>query len=126
VALLSAFRLWRIGRYEERRDRLTALSGAAIDRTVRVQRLNWYSRLGSIVAASAIVGTAEQQRLLGALAASGVKGHGNLATFVASKVCGAFVAAALVWLFLEWQQLFADLMIIRVAVLFGALLLGWR
>ena len=35
AALLSAFYLWRIGTQEERLDRLVALRGPAIDRTVR-------------------------------------------------------------------------------------------
>src|SRR5436309_106480 len=72
AALLSAFRLWRIGRREDRRDRLTALRGAATNQTIRAKRLSWYARLGSIVAASRAVGTAEQQRLLGVLVASGI------------------------------------------------------
>ena len=54
AALLSAFRLWRIGRREDRRDRLTALRGAATNETVRAKPLNWYARLGGIVAASAV------------------------------------------------------------------------
>jgi tight adherence protein C len=126
AALLSAFHLWRIGRNEDRLDRLVVLRGAVVDREVRVGRPSWYSRLGSIVAASPIVGIAEQQRLLRVLAASGFKGQGRLATFVASKVCVAFLAAALVWLFLEWRQLFGGLIMIRIAVLFTALLVGWR
>jgi len=126
AALLSAFHLWRIGRREDRRDRLTALRGSATSRTVRAERLSWYSRLGGIIAASPIVGTAEQQRLLAVLAASGIKAHGSLATFVASKVCGAFVVAALLWLLMEWCELFASLSAVRVALLLAALMLGWR
>lgn len=126
AALLSAFHLWRIGRQEDRRDRLVALRGAAVDRPVRIKRPGWYTRLGGIVAASPIVGTAEQHRLLGVLAASGIREHSSLATFVASKLCGAFIVAALSWLLIEWSQWFASMAIIRIALLFAALLVGWR
>ena len=126
AALLSAHRLWRIGRQEDRRDRLMALRGAPVDRAVRERRPRWYQRLGGMVAASPAVGTAEQQRLLGILASAGIKGHGSLSGFVASKLCGAFTSAALVWLFLEWRQWFAGSATIRIAVALGALMLGWR
>ena len=126
AALLSGFNLWRIGKQEDRRDRLMELRGVPVDRGVRERRPRWYQRLGSIVAASPAVGTAEQQRLLGVLAAAGIKGHGSLSGFVASKLCSAFIAAALMWLFLEWRQWFAGSVTIRIAVLLGALMLGWR
>ncbi len=126
AALLSAFYLWRIGTQEERRDRLVALRGAAVDRMVREERPRWYERIGRIIAASPAVGRAEQQRLLGVLAAAGIKGQASLSGFVSSKLCAAFVWAALVWLFLEWSKWFAGSATIRIAVLFGALLVGWR
>ena len=126
AALLSAYHLWRIGRQEDRRDRLMALRGAVVDGAVREQRPRWYQRLGSIIAASPAVGTAEQERLLGVLAAAGIRGHGSLSGFVASKLCSAFITAALLWLFIEWRQWFAGSATIRVAVLLGALMLGWR
>src|SRR4029077_13850660 len=98
AALLSAYHLWRIGRKEDRRDRLMALRGAVFASPVREHRPRWYQRLGSIVAASPVVGTAEQERLLGVLAAAGIRGHGSLSGFVASKLCSAFISAALLWL----------------------------
>jgi tight adherence protein C len=126
AALLSAFYLWRIAKHEDRRDRLVALRGAAVDRVVRERGPRWYERLGGIVAASPAVGKAEQQRLLGVLAAAGIKGHGSLSAFVVSKLCAGSVCTALVWLFLEWSEWYAGSPAIRVAVLFGALLVGWR
>ena len=126
AALLSACHLWRIARREDRRDRLAALRGAATNRTVPAERLNWYARLGGIIAASPIVGMAEQQRLLAVLTACGIKAHGSLASFVASKVYGAFVVAALLWLSMEWCDLFSSLTAIRVALLIAALMIGWR
>ena len=126
AALLSACHLWRIARREDRRDRLATLRGAATNRTVPAERLNWYARLGGIIAASPIVGMAEQQRLLAVLTACGIKAHGSLASFVASKVYGAFVVAALLWLSMEWCDLFSSLTAIRVALLIAALMIGWR
>ena len=128
TAILSALNLWRIGQRESREDRLTAL------RTVRfgppekasAPSLPWYHRLGAVLAASPVVGIAEQHRLLEVLATAGIKGHGDLATFVASKACGAVSVGAFMWLFLVWQELFATLAVIRVAVLIGGVLLGWR
>ena len=104
AALLSGFRLWRITQREGvQRRRLEAFRGAPIGTQIR--SLPWYRRLGIQIAASPIVGTVEQQRLLKLLAAAGIKGRGSLANFVASKVCGAIVLAGLVWLLSEWQQL---------------------
>src|SRR5271165_6770454 len=126
AALLCALHLWRIGRQEDRRDRLMELRGPVVDRAVREQRPRWYQRLGSIIAASPAVGTAEQQRLLGVLAAAGIRGHGSLSGFVASKLCSAFITAALLWLFIEWREWFAGSATIRFAVLLCALMAGWR
>jgi tight adherence protein C len=126
AALLSAFHLWRIARREDRRDRLTALRGTAARQAVRRDRLSLYAQLGGIIAASPIVGIAEQQRLLAVLAASGIKAHGSLATFVASKLCSAFAVAALTWFLMEWCELFAGLTAISVAPLLAALMIGWR
>ena len=126
AALLSAYYLWRIGTQEERLDRLVALRGAPVDRVVREERPRWYERIGGIVAASPAIGRAEQQRLLGVLASAGIKGQASLSGFVASKLCAGFVWTALVWLFLEWSQWYAGSPTIRIAVLFGAVLVGWR
>src|SRR5260370_2838358 len=126
AALLSALHLWKIGKQEDRLDRLVALRGAPVDRPARERRPRWYQRLGSIVAASPAVGTAEEQRVRGGLASAGIKGHGSLSGFVASKLCSAFISAALMWLFLEWREWFAGSATIRIAVMLGALMLGWR
>ena len=128
AALLSAVCLWRIGKHEDRRDRLATLRGAAFDpaETARLRRVPWYRRLGGLVAASPIVGTVEQQRLLGVLAAAGIKGHGSLASFVATKLYGAFAMAGLIWLLLQWSHWFAGVRTVRLALLLGALMLGWR
>src|SRR6516165_271063 len=84
----------------------------------------WYRLLGSLIARSPIVGTAEQQRLLKLLLLAGIKARGSLANFIAIKVCSAVALAGLGWLFLEWHPL--SLMLARVAVFGLALLSGWR
>jgi tight adherence protein C len=128
TALLSAFNLWRIAREEDRLVRLEALRGTAPRgaQTTRVRRPRGFERLGSVVAASRLVGRAEQQRLLEILYAVGIREHGDLARFVASKVYCAIAAAASSWLFLESSGWFARSVTIRVAVLLAALMLGWR
>jgi tight adherence protein C len=129
AALLSGFHLWRIARREElQRRRLGLLRGAPAgsEEAVQGRRLPWYRRLGNVIAASPIVGTVEQQRLLRALAAAGLRGHGSLATFVATKVCAAIGFGGLMWLLFEWRQWFAGIIVIRLAVMLAALMLGWR
>jgi tight adherence protein C len=119
VAILTGFRLWRIAQRDEvQRRRLEAFGGAPVG--TQTIHLPWYRRLGIAVAASPIIGTVEQKRLLKLLAAAGIKGRGSLANFIASKVCGAVVLAALVWLLIDWQGLYL------LATLGGTLMLGWR
>jgi tight adherence protein C len=126
--LLSGYRLWRIAKREDRQPRLQELLRAGPDRsdTPQTHHPRWYERFGSGVAGSRIVGITEQRRLLDALARAGIKRQGSLARFVASKVCCALALTALAWLFFEWKQWFAGIVLLRVALLFGALMIGWR
>lgn len=125
VAVLSGLYLWRIMRREEvQRFRLEAFRGVAS--VVLQSRVPWYRQLGSLIAASPIVGVVEQQRLLKLLGAAGIKSRGSLVNFVASKVCGAVVLACLAWLTLESQHLFAGIMMLRLGTLGAALMVGWR
>jgi tight adherence protein C len=78
------------------------------------------------MAATRIVGMAEQKRLLAALVAAGVKGHGRLAALVAAKTCSAVFCVPLCWLLLEWRHFFTGSSTIRLVVLAGAFILGWR
>ena len=129
AASLSALNLWRIGQSENRQKRLFD----ALHRTAwqppdasLPPRAPWYQQLGALIAATRIVGTAEQERLLGALAAAGAKGHGHLAALVAAKVCSAAAFLPLGWLVLEWRQFFVGATGIRSMFLAGAVFLGWR
>jgi tight adherence protein C len=124
AAALFGFRLWGINRREEvQRRRLEAFRGAA---SVVVQTVPWYRRLGTLVAASPMVGIVEQQRLLKLLASAGIKSRGSLASFVAIKLCSAVVLAGLAWILLEWRHLFAGMMMFRLGALGATLMLGWR
>jgi tight adherence protein C len=124
AAVLFGFRLWRIAQRDEvQRRRLEAFRGP-ISEGKQIVRLPWSRRLG--IAASPILGVVEQKRLLKLLAAAGIKGGGTLANFVASKVCSALIVAGLAWLLLELQDIFASMMLLRLAVLGGALIVGWR
>ena len=128
VALLSALNLWRIGTREDRQQRLDALIGVPLHGTdaTSTQRPSWYHRLGSSIAATPIVGTAEQHTLLAALAAAGIKGHGSLAALIAGKVFGGAIFATLFWLLLQWLHFFAGSTTIQLGVLAAGFFLGWR
>jgi tight adherence protein C len=129
AALLSALNLWRIGQSEDRQKRLlVALRRVSWHRPdpSTPRSVPWYQRLGTLVAATRVIGKAEQERLLAALAAAGVKGHGHLAALVAAKVCSAAAFVPLCWLMLEWRQYFPGLTGVRLMFLVGALILGWR
>jgi len=91
-----------------------------------MQRLPWYQRLGTKIASTKIIGTAEQKSLLAALVAAGIKGHGHLAALIAGKFCGGATLVPLCWLVLEWRQWFVGAPTLRFAVLAGASILGWR
>ena len=129
ATILSALGLWRIGQSEDRQRRLlSALRQVPHFRPEPppARRPTWYQRLGTLVAATRIIGIAEQRRLLAALVAGGVKGHGNLAALVAAKACSAAAFVPLCWLLFEWRQFFASATTVRFAFLVGAFVLGWR
>jgi tight adherence protein C len=126
VALTSVLRLWLIARRERRQPRIEALRGNTADQPASTPAQPWYSVFGAAVAASPIVGRAEQQRLLEVLANAGIRRHGSLATLVASKVCGGAGLAVLAWLLLAWRQWLTGSTLARSVVLVLVLFLGWR
>jgi tight adherence protein C len=128
AALVAGADLWRIGQREDRQMRLDALRGVATDRTTLPPNRGprWYERVGAVVAASRIVGMAEQQRLLGALGKAGLRRPGALARLVASKVGAALVLAGLIWGLLNARELLVGQVIYRFVLVGGALMLGWR
>jgi len=128
AALLSGFNLWRIGRREERMARLAALRVGVRDpeQEAGETRIPWYRQLGSIVAASPVVGASDRERLLRLLDAAGIRAHGRLASVVAAKLCAAVALAVLVWLWVESYQLLLGIPILRWSLPFAGFLLGWR
>ena len=128
AVLLSGFNLWRIGRREERQARLAALRVTVPDpaETAVAAPVPWYRRLGSTIAASRIVGASERDRLLNKLEVAGIRGHGRLATFVAAKMCAVLALAMLAWVALEWRGYFETIPLVRLGILFAAVLVGWR
>jgi len=124
AAGLTGFHRWRIAERDRvQQARLDGFRGAI---HTEARHLPWYRQLGSRIAASPLIGIVEQQRLLKILAAAGIKGRGSLANFIAMKVCGAIVLGGLAWMGLELAQLFANITLVRLAMLGAALMFGWR
>jgi len=129
AAALSALNLGRIAQSEGRQRRLLEALGRDPDlfaQPSRAPRLPWYQWPGATVAATRVIGTAAQEKLLGALVAAGVKGHGHLAALLTAKLCSAIVSLPLCWLVLEWRHFFVGATPIRLAVLAAVAVLGWR
>ena len=129
AGLLSLLNLWRIAQHEDRQKRrINALRRVPLQfaEPARPPRSPWYQRLGTMVAATQIIGTAEQEKLLATLVAAGVKGHGHLSALIAAKVCSGASFVPLCWLLLAWRQFFVGAATLRAAVLAGAFILGWR
>jgi tight adherence protein C len=129
AASLAALNLWRIGQSEDRQKRFFAALGRAgwhWPQPPAAPRLPWHQRLGALVAATRIIGKAEQERLLTALLAAGRNGHGQLAALLAAKLCSALLFAPFCWLVLEWRQFFVGATTLRLVFIAGAVFLGWR
>jgi tight adherence protein C len=127
AASVSAFNLWRVGRDEDREKRLfDALRRFPFAKLTRTPGPHWHHRLGTIIGATRLIGTAEQKKLLADLAAAGAQRHGRLAAVIAAKLCSGTAFVPLCWLLLEWRQFFVGAITIRLVLLAGACLLGWR
>jgi tight adherence protein C len=129
AASVSGLSLWRISQSEDRQKRLLdALRRAPYQspEATRPPRLPWYQRFGILVAATKIISKAEQERLLAALVAAGIKGHGHLAALVAAKLVSSAAFVPFCWLLLEWRHFFVGATTTRLGCLLGALILGWR
>jgi tight adherence protein C len=129
AAVLSALNLGRIAQSEDRqRCLLVALRRGPYHfaEPSRGPRPPWYQWLGATVAATRVIGTAAQERLLAALVAAGIKGHGHLAALITAKLCSAIMFSPLCWLVLEWRHFFVGATPTRMVLLVGAAILGWR
>lgn len=128
AALVSAFRLWRIGYSEQRQARFAALRVAQPEdtQTADLRRTPWHRLFGAVVAASPIVGRTEQERLLRLLAMAGIKGQNNLANVVAAKACGGIGLAAVLAVLVAQAPIASHLIIVEVTVALAGFMLGWR
>jgi tight adherence protein C len=129
AAVVSALNLRGIAQSEDRQRRLLeALRRGPYHfaEPSRGPRLPWYQWLGATVAATRVIGTAAQERLLAALVAAGIKGHGHLAALLSAKLFTAILFVPLCWLVLEWRHFFVGATPIRLALLASAAILGWR
>jgi tight adherence protein C len=129
AALVSALGLRRIGKREDREKHLlVALSRNPNHgrQATRIPRTPWYQRLGAKIAVTKIIGTAEQESLLSALVAAGIKGHGHLAALITAKFCFGSALVPLCWTLLEWRQSFAGAPAIKLIILAGTAVLGWH
>lgn len=128
AAALSAINLGRVAQSEGRQKRLLEVLRGGSDFFAQSPstRMPWYQWLGATVAATRVIGTAAQEKLLEALVAAGVKGHGHLAALLTAKLFGAILSLPLCWLVLEWRHFFVGATLIRVTVLVSAAVLGWR
>src|SRR5580704_10611498 len=79
----SAFRLWTIGRGEDRQARIDAMRGGLVRRLEaapgKPKNPGLYDRLGALVAASAIVGTTERRKMERKLSAAGFRAKTRVA-----------------------------------------------
>jgi tight adherence protein C len=129
AAALSILKLRRIAQSEGRQQRLFEALGRLASKAAeppRARRLPWYQWVGATVATTRLIGATTQQRLLSALVAAGVNGHGRLAALLTAKLCSAIALLPLGWLLLEWCHFFVPPTPIRIALLVGAVILGWR
>lgn len=127
-ALLSALNLWRIGQHEDREARLHFLRGDHLNQVEPGQALpqRWYHRLGTMMAATPIFGTAHQEKLLAALVSAGIRGHRQLSSLIAGKICTSLTFLALFTLFLEWLQFAAIGATLQLTILGISFIIGWR
>jgi tight adherence protein C len=129
AAALAAFSLGRIAKAESRQQCLFEALGRSqyhFAEPPRDPRLPWYQWFGATIAATRIIGTAAQQKLLAALLAAGVRGHGHLAALLTAKLFAAVTFVPLCWLVVQWRHFFVGAAPIRVVLLAGAATLGWR
>ena len=130
--MLSSAGLLRIARNEERERRLAALYAAALRASERAaaQTRSWYRRagisLGTTLATKKLISAGEQKKLIAELAAAGFKGREYLPAFIAGKLLGGVAFVGLAWLYLNWTHFFVDFPLLRLAIMAGAFILGWR
>ncbi len=131
VAVYSLVQLWAIERHERLQARIAAIRGGGTtdgeggDDVARLAR-RFSRRVGALLAASPVVGSSDRRRMSRLLSEAGLTGSNWLPYLVAAKLAGFVLAASGAWLLLSWRGLFADLALVRVAVIGAAGMAGWR
>ena len=105
AAVLSALNLGRIAQSENCQSRLLEVLRRGQHYFVEpspAARPPWYQWLGATVATTPGRSARQPKRLLAALVAAGIKGHGHLAALLTAKLFSAIAFCPLCWLVLEW------------------------
>lgn len=134
LALYSFVRLWMVGTEEEIEGRVKArMPGFAP--AAQVEQLDrealgeapWYGRLGAALAGTMLVGSSDRARLVRLLSDAGFHGGKSaLATLIALKVASVIIFTGTAWIGMSTYGLFANTLILRLVLLLGGLLIGWR
>ena len=134
IALGCLVRLWMVGSEEEIEDRVKArMPGFAP--TAQVEQLDrealdaapWYGKFGAALAGTMLVGASDRARLVRLLSDAGFQGGNRaLATLIALKVASVIIFTGIAWIGITSYGLFAATLILRVILLLGGLLVGWR
>lgn len=127
-AVSSGLGLWRIVQREGREGRLAAFAQPAAARRAPASgaKAAWYQQLGTLLATKRLISAEEQKKLIGQLAAAGMKGQRHLAAFITGKFAAAFALVGLFWVYFELSGRFGGTPLLRLAFLGGGFLLGWR
>lgn len=134
IAIGSLARLWMVGTEEEIEDRVKARMPGYVP-VVRLEQLDrdaidaapWYGKVGAALAGSILVGTKDRARLARLLSDAGFPaGNRVLATLIALKVASVIIFSGVAWIGISSYGLFANNVILRVVLILGGLLVGWR
>lgn len=135
TAVYSLIHLWVIGNREALEQRLTSVKRSttrgrnegpqlATDKTTSG---SWYERLGTVLAATPVVGSTDRKRLARLLANAGFRsGKGQLATFVAAKLGMLLVAVGLASAALQFHAFAVHSVLLKSIFMLAVALVGWR
>jgi tight adherence protein C len=134
IAIGSFAGLWVVGAEEEFEERVKARMPGYVP-AARVEQLDrealdaapWYGQLGAAIAGTVLVGATDRVRLARLLSDAGFPGGKRpLASLIALKLASVVIFTSLAWSGISSYGLFADTLILRLILLLGGLLLGWR
>jgi tight adherence protein C len=132
TALVSLFELIRLPFRETLQARAADLRHAIVEsvRPVRAARVPWYVQLGSILgtilAKSPLIGTAEQRRLVESLSLAGFEGARWVTTFIAIRFPSAVVGGVIAAILLGEIEMGPDLRPLGYFFVAFGVMVGWR